>query len=133
MILLDTHTLVWLCEGSHKLGDESVRLIDEALKASELYIASISFWEVAMLIEKGRIELSMNVTLWRRSLIDNGLQEIDLSGNIAIESALLANFHGDPADRIIVATAQDKTMSLCTADQKILSWKSNLHRINAKN
>ncbi|MFT5452963.1 MAG: PIN domain nuclease of toxin-antitoxin system [Enterobacterales bacterium] len=132
VILLDTHVLVWLSEGNSKLGSESVSLIDNALKKNELFVSSISFWEVAMLVEKRRIDLLMNVQLWRRSLIDNGIQEIDLRGDIAIESALLPNFHGDPADRIIVATAQQMTMSLCTADEKILNWQSKLLRINAK-
>jgi len=131
MILLDTHALVWLSEGSHKLGDESVRLIDNALKLNNLFVSSISFWEVAMLVEKGRIDLLLKMDLWRKSLIDNGLQEIVISGDIAIESASLTNFHGDPADRMIVATALSSAMTLCTADQKILNWQSNLLRINA--
>ena len=131
MILLDTHALVWLSEGSHKLGDESVRLIDNALKLNNLFVSSISFWEVAMLVEKERIDLLLKMDLWRKSLIDNGLQEIVISGDIAIESASLTNFHGDPADRMIVATALSSAMTLCTADQKILNWQSNLLRINA--
>jgi len=132
MILLDTHVLVWLSEGNRKLGQESIRLIDEALKSDQLFVSAISFWEVAMLVEKGRIELLHGVDLWRRSLIDNGLQEMSLSGDIAIQSALLKDLHGDPADRMIVATALNSAMTLCTADQKILGWQNKLQRVDAK-
>lgn len=132
MIILDTHALIWLDEGSHRIGKKALSLIDQALQSKELFVASISFWEVAMLVEKGRLEMQMSVDLWRQSLINNGLQEISLTGDIAIRSALLKDFHGDPADRIIVSTAIHSTAALCTADKKILLWKNNLLRIDAE-
>ena len=105
MILLDTHALVWLSEGNSKLGKESLSLIDNALKVNELFVSSISFWEVAMLVEKGRLTMDFSVLEWRSNLMKHGLQEIPLTGDIAIESAQLIDFHGDPADRMIVAAA----------------------------
>lgn len=132
MILLDTHTLVWLDEGNPRLGQHSLAIIDQALKSKELYTSSISFWEIAMLVEKGRLTMQMSVETWRKNLIANGLQEIPLTGNIAIQSALLIDFHGDPADRMIVATALESAAALCTADMKILTWKQTLQRLNAK-
>jgi PIN domain nuclease of toxin-antitoxin system len=132
MIILDTHALVWLSEGNSKLGTESLCLIDKALKENELFVSAISFWEVAMLIEKGRITMECSVTEWRISLMKHGLQEIPLAGDIAVESAQLVDFHGDPADRMIVATAIKSTANLCTADQKILDWKHGLATLNAK-
>ncbi len=132
MILLDTHALVWLDEGNSKLGKQALSLIDQSLQSKTLFVASISFWEIAMLVAKGRLEMQMSVALWRQSLIENGLQEIALNGNIAIQSALLTNFHGDPADRIIVATAIESTLTLCTADQQILSWEQNLLRCDTR-
>ena len=132
MILLDTHALIWLDEGSDRLGAKSLSTIDKALQTGELFVSAISFWEVAMLIEKGRLEMQLEVDLWRQSLLNNGLQEAVLTGDIAIHSALLKNFHGDPADRIIVATAIHLSASLCTADEKILSWKNRLARVDAR-
>ena len=85
-----------------------------------------------MQVEKGRLTMQMSVELWRKSLIANGLQEIPLTGNIAIQPALLNDFHGDPADRMIVATALESTAKLCTADQKILAWNQQLQRFDAK-
>jgi len=132
MILLDTHALVWLSEGNSKLGKESLSLIDNALKVNELFVSSISFWEAAMLVEKGRLTMDSSVSEWRSNLMKHGLQEIPLTGDIAIESAQLIDFHGDPADRMIVATAIKSTVNLCTADQKILDWNHDLLRVNAK-
>ncbi len=132
MIVLDTHTLIWLDEGNPRLGEKSLSLIDKALKSEQLFVSIISFWEVAMLIEKGCLEMKMDVQLWRRSLIDNGLKEVDLTGDMAIYSANLKDFHGDPADRMIVATAISLTATLCTADEKILAWDQGLIRMDAR-
>lgn len=131
MILLDTHALVWLDEGNERLGKQSLSLINEAFKSEKLFVSAISFWEVAMLVEKGRLDMQIDVDSWRQQLIANGLQEISLAGNTAIHSALLKDFHGDPADRMIVATAIHLTATLCTADKKILSWDNDLLRLDA--
>jgi len=132
MIVLDTHALVWLAEGSARLGKKSLSHIDKALKVEELFVSVISFWEVAMLIEKRRLALKMSVNLWRKSLIDNGLKEVDLTGDMAIYSASLNNFHGDPVDRMIVAAANSLTATLCTADEKILGCDLSLMRLDAR-
>jgi len=132
VIILDTHALVWLDEGSDRLGKKSLSLIDQSLKAGELFVSVISFWEVAMLVEKGRLEMQMDINLWRRSLMENGLQEAVLTGDIAVHSALLDDFHGDPADRIIVASATHLNAMLCTADEKILAWEQDLQRFDAR-
>ena len=131
MILLDTHTLIWLDEGSKKLGIKSRLLLDHALKDRQLFVSTISFWEVAMLIEKKRLSLSIDVYQWRQSLLKNGLNEVQLTGIIAMEAAKLKDFHGDPADRIIVATALNQGATLCTADKKILSWEHQLQHYDA--
>jgi PIN domain nuclease of toxin-antitoxin system len=132
MILLDTHTLVWLDEGNSKLGKQALSQIDQHLQSKELFVSAITFWEVAMLVKKGRLDMQMSIALWRKSLLDNGLQEMDLTGHVAIQSALLSDFHGDPADRMIVATATESGMTLCTADSKILLWEENLLCLDAR-
>ena len=131
MILLDTHTLIWLDEGNPRLGKNALKQIDDALKESSLYIATISYWEIAMLNKKQRIDMAIPVEIWRRNLLSNGLLEITLSANIAFKPAQLENFHGDPADRIITATALTTNAKLCTADQKILEWKHKLSLLSA--
>ena len=132
MILLDTHALVWLDQGDHRLGEKSLGALDVALQSNELFVSAISFWEVAILVEKDRLEMQIEVDVWRQSLIDNGLQEVALAGNTAVRAAQLKDFHGDPADRMIVASAINLGASLCSADEKILQWQGKLTRLDAR-
>lgn len=132
MILLDTHALVWLDAGNARLGEMARQQIDTALQAGMLAVSAISFWEVAMLIAKDRLALAIDSTRWRADLLTAGLREIAVDGSIGIHAAQLANFHGDPADRLIVATAQAADATLITADRKILSWGADLPRHDAR-
>lgn len=132
MILLDTHVLVWLDAGDSRLGKRALESIDTALGSGELYVSAISFWEVAMLVNKGRIDMTLEIDVWRGMLLDNGLVEVPMTGKIGIRSAALSGFHGDPADRMIVATAISTGAVLCTADEKILAWQQKLIRLDAR-
>lgn len=132
MILLDTHTLIWLSTGSSRLGKKSKRVIDIGYQEGHVAVSAISFWEVAMLVERKRVELSMSATGWRKDLLGAGLEEVKVGGEIGILAASLENFHGDPADRLITATALEQRAQLITADGKILAWSGNLRRLDAR-
>ena len=132
MILLDTHTLLWLDSGDSKLGAQARERIDDALQEEELAASAISFWEIAMLLERGRIDLGLPPLLWRRDLLNAGLVEIPVSGEIGIAAATLESFHGDPADRLITATSVLREAQLFTADEKILRWPGALERHDAR-
>ena len=106
MVLLDTHALIWVVEGSERLGRRVSRLADKALVSDQLGVASISFWEIAMLVSRGRIALDPSVDQWRLRVLGLGVQEIPLTGDIGIAAVHLVDLHGDPADRIIVAKHQ---------------------------
>ena len=131
MLLLDTHVLVWLDEGNSRLGTKALEAINRALAAGQLGVASISFWEIAMLVEKRRLDIRMELDAWHRELLQNGLREIPLDGSTALRAGQLLNFHGDPADRMIVATALEHSATLVTADRKILEWDKLQQKINA--
>ncbi len=133
MMLLDTHVLVWLDEGWPRLGKNALQQIDAELSTGNLAVSAISFWEIAMLIQKGRLEMRLEVDVWRKEVLENGLREIPLDGAIAIRAGGLQDFHGDPADRLIVATALQTSSILMTADQKILAWKNLSLKFNAQN
>jgi PIN domain nuclease of toxin-antitoxin system len=94
---------------------------------------AISFWEVAMLAGRKRVVLPGSPSEWRSDLLQAGLQEIPLDGRIALLSTQLEKLHRDPADRFIVATALQYQATLVTADSKILAWKSELARQDARN
>ena len=84
-----------------------------------------------MRIQKGQINFDLDLHEWRNTLIRQGLIEIPVDGAIAARAGLLAGIHGDPADRIIVATALGGHR-LVTADQRILGWGGNLDRLDAR-
>ena len=132
MILLDTHALIWLTEGQPELGDKARHLADEALANDDLGISAITFWEIAMLHQRGRIQLVQPVEAWRRTLVDRGLREWPLTGEVGIAAATLVDFHPDPADRFITATALLHGTTLVTADDRILTWSGTLRRHNAR-
>jgi len=121
LILLDTHVLVWLDEANSRLGAVAIKRIDKAFQSGEVAISAISFWEIGMLLGKGRIRLDMDLNVWRDDLLKQGLVELPVSGDISIRAAGLQNFHGDPADRLIAVTALQNSAVLVTADERILS------------
>lgn len=132
MILLDTHALVWLDEGSPRLGPSTIAMADRALADDRLAVSAITFWEVAMLAAKNRLRLEVGLSVWRQALIENGLNEIPVTGDIGIRAARLADFQGDPADRLIVATAIESAATLVTADRRILAWSGYDHNHDAR-
>jgi len=105
VILLDTHGLLWLDRDDQALGPSSRELIRSAWGNGSLAVSAISFWEVAMLAAWGRIELRQSAESWRSDCLGAGLEEIALAGSLAVAAAELADFHADPADRFIAATA----------------------------
>lgn len=131
VILLDTHTLIWLDQGSKKLGKKAREKIDAAFDEDALSVSAITWWEVAMLQDKGRIKLPP-MRGWYRELIDMGLKEIPIDGLIGVGAVELEQFHGDPADRLITATAMLCNATLITADKHILDWRGSLDRSNAR-
>jgi len=123
--ILDTHTFIWLMQGDTKQLSKSVlSQIEKFSKENELYISAISLWEIAMLETKDRIVLSEPCLLWlNQALAAPGLNLAHLSPEISVDSAnLLATFHGDPADRIIVSTTRHLNAKLFTRDEKILKY-----------
>lgn len=124
MILLDTHTWIWSHSATKLLSDNAKKLIKKTL-TDQRAIASISIWEFAMMMVKGRINVKIDPKLWLDNAIKNsGLKVIELSPEIALEACNLpSDFHKDPADQIIVATARIHNLTLLTKDRKILNYR----------
>jgi len=129
VILLDTHVLIWSLQDAPALGPEARILLDEHILAEGLMISAITIWEIAMLAKKSRIALGMDVMKWiEDALALPGLVLGALDPPIAIDSVMLpGDFHGDPADRIIIATARHHGLPLLTADQAILDYGTAGH------
>ena len=83
-----------------------------------------------MRIEKGQLHLDTDLLSWRRAFLDAGISEDPVDGEIAVRAGLLPLLHGDPADRLIVATAL-AGHELVTADRRILDWPGSVSRVDA--
>jgi PIN domain nuclease of toxin-antitoxin system len=131
VILLDTHAAIWLAidEG---LGRQSQRIVDKALADDRLAISAFSFWELAMLIAKRRLRALKSAGEQRTKMLAAGIRELLLTGDIAILADELENLNGDPADRIIAATAIAHDATLMTADANLLRWQHRLKRQDAE-
>ena len=130
LLLLDTHVWIWMMEGAkNELSSTTVALIEDAGGRSELLVSAISVWEVAMLEAKRRITLSTSVHEWvSAALTARGLRLAELTPEIALESSRLpGDSHGDPADRIIVATTRVLGATLVTCDEQILTYGASGH------
>lgn len=132
MIVLDTHALLWMDRNDPALGPAARRLIEDAWRAGQVAVSAISFWETAMLVQRGRIVLPLPATEWRSELLQAGLREIVMEGRIGILATQLENMHRDPADRFIIATALQNQATLVTADENVLAWPSELLRQDAR-
>ncbi|HEX4114502.1 MAG TPA: type II toxin-antitoxin system VapC family toxin [Solirubrobacteraceae bacterium] len=122
MIVLDTHAWLWWVAAPEKLSSQARNAID---LTDALGVATISCWEIAMLTEAGRIDLDRDVEAWiRQALTDVRIQAMPLTSDIALRAALLgrAGFQGDPADRIVYATAREAGADLVTKDRALRAF-----------
>jgi PIN domain nuclease of toxin-antitoxin system len=126
VIVLDTHTLIWWASGAtDQLSVAALQAIERELEDGEIFVSSISAWELSMLVAKGRIALSMDVTEWLAYVGQiERVSFIPVNNEIAVKSTELpGKFHKDPADRLIVATARKLAAPLVTADEKIRAYE----------
>ena len=125
MIVLDTHTLVWWANGDDsQLSAAARKAIKSRTGDGEIVISSISAWEIAMLVDRGRLTLTMSVSQWLKTLTQVAqIRFIPIDNDIAVASTQLpGDFHKDPADRMIVATSMSLAAPLITADQRIRDY-----------
>lgn len=117
-LLLDTHVWIWLSiEDRKSLSSEALKTLQQA---SSRFISAISCWELAKLVEKGRIGFSIPTLTWiQRSLQENNIQLVELTAEIAVESTQFKGIHADPADQIIAATSRVTGMPLVTSDKRL--------------
>jgi PIN domain nuclease of toxin-antitoxin system len=127
-LLLDTHYWIWLQNGDgQQFSSGILRAVESAAALGTLLVSVISVWEVAMLESKGRVRLLVPCEQWvLEALATPGLQLMPLTPEIAIDSTRLPGpFHGDLADRILVATARRNGARLLTRDQKLIRYGRN--------
>lgn len=124
MIVLDTHALVWWVGDDPTLSKKAKAAIEREMDGGEIIVSSISAWEIAMLVERDRLFLSMDVGSWLATVAEiEAVRFLPVDVEIALKSVdLPGEFHKDPADRMIVATARKLAVSLVTKDEKIRAY-----------
>ena len=129
MILLDTQVLLWYAQADERLGREARQKVLQATANNAACVSPISFWEAAMLADKDRISLDMPVEKWVQGVVGSGqIIVADLAPEIAAAAGCLpGGIHGDPADRIIIATARAYRCPVLTTDRKILAYAKAGH------
>jgi PIN domain nuclease of toxin-antitoxin system len=131
VIVLDTHALLWMDRNDPMLGPQARALIENTWRSDVVAVSAISFWETALLADRGRIVLPVPAEDWRIDLLQAGLREIAVDGRVALHATRLEGLHCDPADRFIVATSLQLGATLVTADKQILDWGGDLPRQDA--
>ena len=124
MIVLDTHALVWWASGDEQLSRAAAAVIDEQMQGGQIVVSSISAWELAMLVARGRVDLAMDTEAWLAMVGQiEAVRFVPVDNELAIRSTTLpGEFHKDPADRIIVATARHLAAPVVTADLRIRAY-----------
>lgn len=136
MIVIDTHVLIWMIEGDPQLGSRARALIETELGVGEVCIAPITLWETAMLVDKNRLSLARPIDGWFDEVLAvPGFRLAELTVAIGIDAGTLrGNIHGDPADRLIIATARVLKCPVLTGDEKVLDYAAagHVHAIDAR-
>jgi len=128
MILLDTCALIWIVNNDPVLP-AALAAIERAIRAGELYISPVSAWEIGTLVTRGRLVLGVAAEVYvSRAFSRPGVQVAALTPEIAVRSAHLpGTLHGDPADRMLIATAMLMGLKLMTRDRRILDYAAQGH------
>jgi PIN domain nuclease of toxin-antitoxin system len=125
VIVLDTHALIWWVSEPTRVPARARRLLDAAVKAGErIAVSSISIWEVVMLVDRGRLMLTLAMDVWIEQVESLAFLEFQpVDNRIATRAVRLENFpHRDPADRMITATALELGATLITADAQLRAY-----------
>ena len=123
MIVIDTHIWIWWVSQPGRLS-QSQQTALQANESNVIGISAISCWEIAKLVQGGRLDLQRSVKEWFTLALDYpGVQLLPLTPDIALLSTQLRDgFRSDPADELIIATALSFNCPLLTRDQKIRDY-----------
>ncbi|MCK5529212.1 MAG: type II toxin-antitoxin system VapC family toxin [Kiritimatiellae bacterium] len=119
MIVLDTHAWLWFVDEPTKLSKEALSSIETAIANQQLYVSSISTWEILLLEKKGRLKLAIPAEIWLERCEKTNLFSFIPIDNAISRISVSLNIHADPADRFIAATAIYLGATLITKDRKL--------------
>ena len=126
-LLLDTHLLLWAAGVPDKLSEAARGLLNEPENLLIFSVASI--WEVAIKQSLKRSDFRADARLLRRGLLDNGYEELPITGAHAVALDILPPLHKDPFDRILLAQAQVEGIVLLTSDDQVAQYPGAVRRV----
>jgi PIN domain nuclease of toxin-antitoxin system len=126
-LLLDTHLLLWAAGPSPRLSSQARRLIEDP--DNELLASAASLWEIAIKSALRRPNFPVNASLFRRNLLNNGYEELAVTGEHAVAVANLPPLHRDPFDRILVAQSVVEGITLLTTDPLVAQYPAPVRRV----
>ena len=130
IVVLDTHAWVWWISSPDQLSRKARAAIDLAIGNSSVYVSAISVWEISLLIQYNRMQLSMDVGDWvARCEALPFLNFVPVDNLIALKANKLVDYpYRDPADRMIIATSIVLGATVVTKDRKILNYPHSSSR-----
>lgn len=126
-LLLDTHLLLWAAGAPDRLSAEANALIVSLDNA--LFFSAASLWEIVIKSGLERQDFQVDARLLRRALLDNGYQELPITGMHAVTIAGMPPLHKDPFDRILVAQAMTEGITLLTCDATVARYPGPIRRV----
>lgn len=116
-LLLDTHIYLWCVNDDPQLSEVARSLI---LAAEQVYVSSITIWEIAIKAKLGKLEADVDDLT--SAIINSGYQELPFTAKHAVVVAGLPNIHRDPFDRALIAQAISEPLRLLTVDKELRSY-----------
>lgn len=126
-LLLDTHLLIWAAIDSHRLSAKARKLLADPV--NELLYSAASLWEISIKHGLGRADFQVDARVLRRGLLDNGYQELPITGAHAVAIESLPPIHKDPFDRILVAQATVEGITLLTSDVLVAKYPGPIRKV----
>ena len=112
-ILLDTHAFLWWCEDSPELS----RTARKAMAKNDCFVSFASFWEIAIKISLNKLRLPGIPDRWLADQMQlNGFEQLEISFRQIMRCAAMERHHGDPFDRLLIAQAQEESLSIVSRD-----------------
>ena len=121
MVVVDAHALVWELNADAKIGKRARARLEKALAREELCVSAVTFWEIASLVSRNRLRLDTTATHFRWRVLEMGVRELAVGGEVALQAATLAPVLVDPVDCFVAATALTHGATLMTADTRLLA------------
>ena len=126
-LLLDTHLLLWIAGAPGQLSDSARTLIED--QNNNLFFSVVSLWEISIKSGLGRADFQADARVLRRGLMDNGYQELAITGEHAVYVQSLPPLHKDPFDRMLISQSAVEGFVLLTSDELVSQYQGAIQKV----